>query len=218
MNEVFNEDCNEGMKQYPNNYFDLAVVDPPYGIGMDNRKGKPLKSNNRKKDTRFKGGNWDDSTPNKDYFNELFRVSENQIIWGGNYFTDKLPVSRGWAFWDKKPIVGNYSDGELAWTSFDKVLKRIVIMWNGKIRNGIEKGYIAMHPTQKPIKLYEWIYKNYLPDGGKVIDTHLGSGSNWIAAEKTGNIDFTGYEIDKDYFDASVKRYNQFKSQLCLSL
>jgi site-specific DNA-methyltransferase (adenine-specific) len=126
-----------------------------------------------------------------------------------------LPVSRGWIFWDKKPNVPNYSDGELAWTSFDKILKRKEIMWNGKIRTGIEKGYVCIHPTQKPVKLYKWLLSNYAKPGDKILDTHLGSGSSRIAAYDMG-FDFVGFELDKEYFDASCKRFDLFKQQLKL--
>jgi site-specific DNA-methyltransferase (adenine-specific) len=211
-------DCMEGMAKYPDKYFDLAIVDPPYGIGASKRKstikdGKHLCG--FLDDTRYKLSDWDLNRPNKEYFIELQRISKNQIIWGGNYFTDLLPISRGWVFWDKKPNVPNYSDGELAWTSFDMVLKRIIIMWNGKIRTGIEKGYFCIHPTQKPIKLYKWLLTNYANQGDKILDTHLGSGSSRIAAYDMG-FDFVGFELDKDYFDAQEKRFNEFKQQLKL--
>jgi site-specific DNA-methyltransferase (adenine-specific) len=196
----------DGMKQYPDKYFDLAVVDPPYGIGasemtMGSGKNKKYK----------KGKKWDNETPTKEYFEELFRISKNQIIWGGNYFN--LPISKSWIFWDKG-INGDcdFADGELAWTSLNKVLRIAPIRYKGFL--GADNDRI--HPTQKPIKLYEWIYKNYLPEGGKVIDTHLGSGSNRIAADKAGNIDFIGYELDKDYFEAQEKRYKEYKAQLTL--
>jgi len=204
--EVYNIDCMDGMKQYPDKYFDLAVVDPPYGIGasemtMGSGKNKKYK----------KGKKWDNETPTKEYFEELFRISKNQIIWGGNYFN--LPISKSWIFWDKG-INGDcdFADGELAWTSLNKVLRIAPIRYKGFL--GADNDRI--HPTQKPIKLYEWIYKNYLPEGGKVIDTHLGSGSNRIAADKAGNIDFIGYELDKDYFEAQEKRYKEYKAQLTL--
>lgn len=208
---VINEDCMDFMGRYPDKFFDLAIVDPPYGIKMGKRVGATkngLHLCGYEEDTRYKKSNWDDKIPSKEYFIELFRVSKNQIIWGGNYFTHFLPVSRGWIFWDKKPIVDNYSDGELAWSSFDKVLKRIEIMWNGKIRNAIEKGYIAIHPTQKPIALYHFCLKNYAQKGDKILDTHLGSGSSRIAAYKMG-FDFYACDGDADYISSSENRFKK---------
>ena len=217
---LINDDCMNVMKGYPDNHFDLAIVDPPYGIDAGKRKGA---TKNKKylcgfeEDTRYKKSEWDSIRPSIDYFKELIRVSKNQIVWGGNYFTDILPVSRGWIFWDKKPNVPNYSDGELAWTSFDKILKRKEIMWNGKIRTGIEKGYVCIHPTQKPIKLYNWILSNYAKEGDKILDTHLGSGSIAIACHDYG-YDLVGIELDKDYFNSATKRFNNHIMQQSLFL
>lgn len=190
----------EGMKQYPDKYFDLAVVDPPYGINRLNIGGMSKNSGFKKWERK----NWDKSTPNKNYFNELFRISKNQIIWGGNYFTNYLYPSQGWIFWFKQKGM-TFADGELAWTSFDRATRQYDESGMG--------GAARIHPTQKPIKLYDWIYLKYLPDGGKVIDTHLGSGSNRIASDKAGNIEFVGYELDKDYFEAQEKRWREYKMQ-----
>ena len=205
--QVFNIDCMLGMKDYPDKWFDLAVVDPPYGIGYDGCR-ESTSSHGGRKAYEFKG--WDSSTPEKIYWDELFRVSKNQIVWGANYFTYYLPPSMGWIFWDKGQRICN-SDGELAFSSFDKAL-RVVDANRVKIQ---EHGG-AIHPTQKPVYVYDWIYKNYLPEGGRVIDTHLGSGSNRIAADKAGNIDFIGYELDKDYYEAQEKRWKNYKSQLTM--
>ena len=212
--EITNEDNMELMSRYPDNYFDLAIVDPPYGIGMGARKGRQSKGQSIDKfdKPKYKTSEWDSAIPEKEYFTELFRVSKNQIIWGGNYFTELLPVSRGWVFWDKKPILPNYSAGELAWTSFDCVLKRVVINWNGKIRTGIEKGYKSIHPTQKPIKLYSFLFNEYAKEGDKILDTHLGSGSIAIACHNLG-FELTACELDKDYFEASIKRINNHIAQ-----
>jgi len=221
---VYNMDCMEAMKAFPDKYFDLAVVDPPYGIGFDGghkpTQGKSGKSNTFNKETViYKKGFWDNERPSEDYFIELQRVSKNQIIWGGNYFADLLQAKKGWIFWDKKITNANntnYSDGELAWTSFDCVLRRFTYDWIGFGYLNNPQKEKKLHPTQKPVALYEWIYMNYLQKGGKVLDTHLGSGSNRIAADKQGNIEFYGYEIDKEYFDASVKRFDQYKAQLTM--
>lgn len=197
---VYNADCIAGMKQYPDNHFDLAVVDPPYGI---DRNGMNMGNSVFNTDDKV----WDKAIPTQEYFHELFRISKNQIIWGGNYFP--LPNSQYFAIWDKgETMYGrDFAECEYAW-----------------VRSGGTRIYKKgpnqpdrIHPTQKPIALYDWLYKTYLPDGGLVLDTHLGSGSNRISADKRGNIDFVGYEIDKDYFDAQEKRWRDYKSQLTLS-
>lgn len=204
--EVFNMDCIEGMKQYANNYFELAIVDPPYGIGYDGQRESTSKHGGRKS-YEFKG--WDDKIPDEIYFTELFRVSKNQIIWGANYFTKYLPSSMGWIFWDKGQRICN-SDGELAFSSFNKALR--VAEYN---RVEIAKHGGAIHPTQKPVKLYKWLLTNYANQGDKILDTHLGSGSSRIAAYDLG-FDFTGFELDEDYFKASEKRFKQHTDQLNL--
>ena len=196
ISEVFNIDNMELMSKYPDKYFDLAVVDPPYGIGIS---GNSFRQKHEKND-------WDNEIPKEDYFKELFRVSKNQIIWGGNYFN--LHPSQGFLIWDKvQPQDFSSAMCEMAWMSFQKpakIFKKHVV--TAEPNN--------IHPTQKPIKLYQWIYNNYLPQGGKVLDTHLGSGSNRIAADMAGNIDFTACELDKEYFDDQEKRWREYKSQL----
>jgi site-specific DNA-methyltransferase (adenine-specific) len=208
ISEVTNEDCMELMKRYPDKYFDLAVVDPPYGI---NRSGQneTFTKNPKHKRKYIKTKNWDKSIPDFMYWNELFRVSKNQIIWGANYFTKYLNSSMGWIFWDKGQDL-SMSDGELAYSSFNRALRRVKI---NRVQLKIEGE--TMHPTQKPIKLYDWIYKNYAKEGDIILDTHLGSGSSRIAANKAG-LDFVACELDKDYFDAQEKRYKEFTSQLKL--
>jgi site-specific DNA-methyltransferase (adenine-specific) len=191
------------MKQYPDKWFDLAVVDPPYGIDCMNGGGQPASAGFK----QWERKDWDKTRPPQEYFTQLFRISKNQIIWGGNYFTDYLFPSMGWIFWFKQKGM-TFADGELAWTSFDRATRQYDLSGMG--------GNNRIHPTQKPIKLYDWIYANYLPDGGKVIDTHLGSGSNRISADKRGNIDFVGFEIDLDYFKAQEKRWKNYKSQLTI--
>jgi site-specific DNA-methyltransferase (adenine-specific) len=204
---VYLEDCMIGMARYPDKYFDLAIVDPPYGIGASE-----MTMGTGKNKSYSKGKNWDSKTPLLQFFIELFRISKNQIIWGGNYFTDKIPISRGWIYWDKllnKNV--SFADGELAWTSFDKVLKTAKVQYSGFL--GADKQRI--HPTQKPVALYKWLLHNYAKQGDKILDTHLGSGSSRIAAYDMG-FDFTAFELDKEYFEAQEKRFNQFKSQLKL--
>ena len=206
--EVFNRDCMEAMKEFPDDYFDLAVVDPPYGYRTDETKDINFRQESK---------NWN-IKPTNQYFDELKRVSKNQIIWGGNYF-DYLwdNVQRGFIIWNKDNPVKNFADVELAWTSFDILPKYYYYAWGGladgiKGRNKTEKN---IHPTQKPVALYDWIFKNYATEGMKILDTHLGSQSSRISAYKY-KMDFTGYEMDKDYFDQGCKRFEDFKSQLRL--
>jgi len=199
--EVFLTDCMEFMKTCENNQFDLAVVDPPYGIDINMNMGRK-----KGKAKVHKEKQWDKSIPPMIYFAELFRVSKNQIIWGGNYFP--LPLTKSWIFWDKNvPDNVSFADGELAWTSFNKTLVKVKVDYSGFI--GSEG---RMHPTQKPIKLYDWIYHKYAKPGDTILDTHLGSGSNRISANKAG-LDFTACEIDKEYYDAQEKRYQNFIAQ-----
>ena len=207
MIQITNEDNIELMARYEDNYFDLAIVDPPYGINasemtMGSGKNKKYK----------KGKKWDNETPSLEYFNELQRVSKNQIIWGGNYFTDKLKPTRCYIFWDKG-INGecDFADGELAWCSFDKVLRIAPIRYKGFL--GADK--VRIHPTQKPVKLYEWLLMNYAKDGDKILDTHLGSGSIAIACHNLG-FDLTACELDKDYYNAAIKRLKQHQAQLTI--
>lgn len=206
---AYNRDCNEAMKEFPDKFFDLAIVDPPYGIGRDGSVKTSSKHGGRKAHA-FKG--WDEMTPDENYFSELFRVSQNQIVWGANYMTKFLPASMGWIFWDKGQRICN-SDGELAYSSFNRALR--VVEYN-RVELLLEPGD-TIHPTQKPIKLYKWLLKNYAKEGDKILDTHLGSGSSRIAAHDMG-FDFWGYELDKDYFEAQEKRFKNHVSQLTLQL
>ncbi len=197
LSTVYLMDCIEGMKQFPDKIFDLAVVDPPYGIGAGKGVGVT-----RGKENQYTVKDWDSSIPEQTYWDELWRVSKNQIVWGGNYMTDYLKPSRGWIYWQKM-MGGNYADGELAWTSFDRNLKEFTKRSDQGNR---------FHPTQKPIKLYEWIFANYAEDGNLILDTHLGSQSSRIAANKAG-LDFVGFEIDREYFDNGNTRFKNFVSQ-----
>jgi site-specific DNA-methyltransferase (adenine-specific) len=203
---VHNEDCLQALKLYPDKYFDLAVVDPPYGINVNMNAGRKKESKNKKRKVK----KWDLSIPEKEYFIELFRVSKNQIIFGANYFTEFLPSSMGWIFWDKCVAEKcSFSDGELAFSSYDRALKKAVIPYSGFIGMEQEK----FHPTTKPVKLYNWILKNYAKQGDLILDTHLGSGSSRIAAYKAA-LNFVGFEIDAEYYEKQEKRFNDFKSQL----
>lgn len=209
ISQVTNEDCMELMSRYPDKYFDLAIVDPPYGIngGCDNRKAIETKSGNNLRRLGRKGGlEWDKSIPKQIYWDELLRVSKNQIIWGGNYFLDYLGATRCFITWDKMTYIPSMSQVELAWTSFKEHSRLIKINSNQTNR---------MHISQKPVQLYEWLLKNYASEGDKILDTHLGSGSSRIAADKMG-FDFYACELDRDYFEAQEKRFKEYKSQLIL--
>jgi site-specific DNA-methyltransferase (adenine-specific) len=207
LSETFNRDCVEAMKEYPDNHFDLAVVDPPYGISYARGENGWGVNKNR---PELKDVKWDKETPQQEYFNELLRVSKNQLIWGGNYFTDKIPVSKCWVVWNKINNTDNksvFADAELCWTSFTKVVKMFTLRTMGFISDTNDK--FRIHPTQKPTELYEWIFANYAKPNDKILDTHLGSQSSRIAAYKAG-LDFTGFELDKEYFEQGNKRFNDF--------
>lgn len=209
ISEVFNIDCMIGMKDTPDNFYDLAVCDPPYGIGAEHGTNRASR-----KQFAQKTIGWDKLAPNAEYFIELIRVSKEQIIWGANHFIDALPNpnSKSWLVWDKKNPDRCFADAELAWCSnIDNV--RIINLKRVQELNALDGGKI--HPTQKPVALYDWIFSKYAKPGMKILDTHLGSQSSRIAAHRAG-LDFTGYELDKDYFDQGNKRFNDYKSQLRL--
>ncbi len=192
-----NRDCMAAMAEFPDKFFDLAIVDPPYGIGYDGAK-KSTSSHGGRREKSFKG--WDNKAPDEFYFSELFRVSENQIIWGANYMTKYLKPSMGWVFWDKGQRIMQ-SDGELAFTSFDKALRVFTLN-----RIFITEFGDTGHPTQKPVALYKWLLQNYAKPGDKILDTHLGSGSSRIAAHDMG-FDFWSYELDAEYFEKQEQRF-----------
>lgn len=195
VSEILNMDCLEYMKTLPDNYFDLCIADPPYGIGA----GKMTMGNGKNK--KWKKKDWDSSIPKEAVFDEILRTCKNVVIWGGNYFD--LPKTKSWIVWDKG-IYGDtsFADGELAWTNFNTVLRIANIKYKGFI--GADKNRI--HPTQKPVTLYSWLLKNYAKEGDKIFDPFLGSGSSRIAAYKMG-FDFVGCEIDEEYFRLSEERF-----------
>ncbi len=204
--ELHNIDCMEYMKTCKDNQFDLAIVDPPYGLDLANMNmgiGKSKKGS-KIKNRKWRPKDWDKNTPNQEYFKELFRVSKNQIIWGGNYFN--LPPCRGYVLWDKKIPKGlSFADCEMAWWSFPKVAKIFrYSAYNDK--------KTKIHPTQKPVALYKWLLKNYAKQGDKILDTHLGSGSIAIACDSMG-FDLVGCELDKEYYDAACKRLEPYRQQ-----
>jgi site-specific DNA-methyltransferase (adenine-specific) len=231
--EVFNEDCKTGMRKFPDKYFHLAIVDPPYGInfGTYNRTNKDSQGN-RFKANKYHHGNWDTSTPDDEYFFELKRVSENQIVWGGNYFiqlagkpTPNLKTAgefrsyikesdQNWIFWHKQNPVPNFADGELAWISMEGQGKEFPFKYYGNLE-GNTSAETKIHPTQKPIKLYEWLLDTYAKPGFRILDTHLGSGSHRIAAHNRG-FEFTGFEISGEYYEEAQKRFHNAIKQLDL--
>ena len=206
ISEVFNMDCMAGMARYPDKYFELAIVDPPYGIGVNHNMGRRRGD----KPSEYKPAIWDNSAPKKEYFDELFRVSLNQIIWGANHMISRFPIdSSCWLMWDKGFSEDlTFAQFELAWTSFNSTCKKFEMHPNLTSR---------IHPTQKPVALYKWLLRNYAKPGDKILDTHVGSGSSRIACYD-GGFDFIGYEIDADYHAAQEKRFQQHVSQLQLQL
>ena len=206
---LYNEDCLQAMKAMQNNEYDLAIVDPPYGIDAVNSLNTVTGG---KKHT---AKDWDKETPTKEYFDELFRVSKNQIIWGANYFMDKMPLpTKCWVVWDKNNGESSFADGELAWTSFDKNVSIIKSHWCGSAAKW-ETGQNKIHPTQKPEKLYRWLLEKYAEKGNKILDTHLGSGSIANACWDMG-YDLDAYEIDKEYYTKTCKRFEVHSKQMQL--
>ena len=205
-------DCMESMATFPDGHFDLAIVDPPYGIDVASNEtfGMGRKSM-RYTATRYTRKSWDTIKPTAEYFADLRRVSLNQIVWGYNYFSDLLPPCRGVVFWDKQIGDNNFSGGELAWTSYDRPLKIFRHYHGGnRVSNNyaIAKDNARIHPTQKPVKLYNWILTNYAKPGQRVLDTHMGSGSIAIAAHYFG-VHLTACEIDPDYYAAAMERIDR---------
>ena len=212
---LFNEDCMTAMSKMPNLAFDLAIVDPPYGIGENGKRlysyqKKPSVRWKKRRPKEYKEKKWDSQRPTKKYFDELRRVSKYQIIWGGNYFADLLPATGCWIVWDKKVSMPTFSDGELAWCNIKNSVKIFRFLWAGYQK---AEPINRIHPTEKPEKLYTWCLSQYAEKGWRILDTHLGSGSSAIASYNAG-FDFTGYEIDVDYFNSAKERFTQHKKQL----
>ena len=220
--EVFNMDNMEFMRSCKDGQFDLAIVDPPYGIGEGNKKNLTRNSytgfggaKNWVKSKDYGGGEFDYSIPPKEYFEQLFRISKNQIIWGGNYMVEYLPPSMGWIVWNKDNGECDQSDCEIAFSSFKRGLRMFTFRWHGLLQQNMKNKEIRIHPTQKPVALYTWLLQKYAKEGDSILDTHLGSGSSRIACWDM-KFDFTGIELDKEYFDASVKRFNEHKKHIKL--
>ncbi len=217
---LYNADCMEVMKKFKDKEFDLAIVDPPYGIDMAQelfKRGQTCKKNGYKEHLNK---DWDKQVPKQIYFDELFRISKNQIVWGANYMTKYLPESMGWIVWNKVQRDFSFADGELAWTSFKQGLKIFDYARGNESGfapklKGQERIGINIHPTQKPIRLYEWLLLNYAKEGERILDTHFGSLSIGIACEKLG-FELTAIELDKDYYQMAKKRLLDYKNQLTI--
>jgi len=209
--KLIHGDSLQALKGYADNHFDVAIVDPLYmdSFNTDNW----VASNAKQKDYKNRQETLTNNKPDEAYFKELMRVSKNQVIWGGNYFT--LPISRGWIFWLKNQSDNYFSDGELAWTSFDRVLKVFDFHWSGMLQGDMKNKEVKIHPTQKPVALYRWVLDKYTNEGDLILDTHLGSGSIAIACHQMKR-KLIGYEIDADYYDKSCKRFKQQTAQQAL--
>jgi site-specific DNA-methyltransferase (adenine-specific) len=192
------------------NQYDLAIVDPPYGINADKKNSiKKMQSKKSAGLSKYYGNqDWDSAVPNDDYFIELKRVSKKQIVWGANFFN----LQGGMLYWHKQVTMPTYSQGELAWLSWLNKIDFVNIAWHGMIQHDMKNKEDRIHPTQKPVKLYEWLLMKYAKEGYKILDTHLGSGSIAIACHNLG-YDLDAYEIDKEYYEATMKRFNNHTSQ-----
>ncbi len=221
---ITNEDNMELMARYPDKYFDLAIVDPPYGIKEDGKKnhsrGKPVTIGNSKskaicKSKKYTPKNWDTKPSSKEYFNELKRVSKNQIIWGSNHFIENIinANSSCWIVWDKQNGDSDFADCELAYTSFKTSVRMFTFRWNGMLQGDMKNKEIRIHPTQKPVALYKWLLDKYAKQGDKILDTHLGSGSIALACHDYG-FELTACELDKEYYYAAIKRIKNHVSQI----
>jgi site-specific DNA-methyltransferase (adenine-specific) len=210
---ITNEDNMVLMARYPDKYFDLAIVDPPYGIGEDGSKNKTRTGGLAKpKDYKAFAGN-DISSPNIEYFNELLRLSKNQIIFGANHFISKIPFNSScWIVWDKDNGNTDFADCELAWTSFKTSVRKYKFKWQGMLQENMKNKELRIHPTQKPVALYKWLLDKYAKPGDKILDTHLGSGSIAIACHDYG-FDLTGCELDTEYFNKAMDRINNHTKQ-----
>tara|TARA_Y100000310_G_C20328941_1_gene644325 strand:+ start:91 stop:708 length:618 start_codon:yes stop_codon:yes gene_type:complete len=200
------------MQKYEDNHFDLAIVDPPYGIGESTNNNKSRSKLGKSKD--YGNKKWDNNPPNKEYFIELKRVSKNQIIWGANHFIENIPNANSscWIVWNKENGENDFADCELAYCSFKSAVRKINLRWHGMLQHDMKNKEHRIHPTQKPIQLYRWLLRNYAKKGQKILDTHLGSGSSAIACHYFG-CDLVGVEIDKEYYDSAVKRFDQLTRQ-----
>jgi len=210
ISEAYLMDCMDYMKGFPDKHFELAIVDPPYGIGASEKNNQDSKvcKKSATRSKKYGEQSWDDEIPQWEYFEELIRVSVRQIIWGGNYFG----LSGGMIYWHKSVTMPTFSTGELAWVSWLTKIDFVDIPWHGMIQNDMKNKENRFHPTQKPVALYKWLLSRYAKPGDKILDTHLGSGSSRIACWDLG-FDFYATELDKDYFEAQEKRFADHKAQ-----
>ena len=228
--ELLNIDCMEYMKDQADDSFDLAIVDPPYGIGesggSNNSRGSDAVANKFKgsknttgagiASTKFIDKAWDNIPASREYFIELSRVSKNQIIWGANHYMQNICLgSSCWIVWDKQNGNTDFADCELAYTSFKSAVRILRFMWNGMLQGDMKNKEVRIHPTQKPVRLYKWLLEKYAKPDQRILDTHLGSGSSAIAAHYFG-CDFVGCELDKDYFDSAKDRFDKQTAQNAL--
>ena len=209
----YNMDCMEGMKQFPEKFFDLAIVDVPYGIGENGNKNHSRSVLSISKDYKAFYGE-DLKAPGKEYFDELFRVSKNQIIWGANHFISRMPIdSHCWIVWDKENGENDFADCELAWTSFETAVRIFRFRWHGMLQGNMKNKEYRIHPTQKPVALYQWLLSKYAKENDIILDTHVGSASSLIACRNT-NHKYVGFEIDKTYYELAKKRLDQETAQM----
>lgn len=212
LNKIHNMDCLEFMKTVPDKYFDLVLTDPPYGIGMDGKVG----INGAGKAKEYQNKDWDKTTPSKEVFNEIIRISKNQIIFGANHFIDKIPyASSCWLFWDKDNKESFFADGELAWTSFKTAVRIYKFRWHGMLQQDMANKEERHHPTQKPVELFKYILRDYAikNEYTKIFDPFMGSGTTAIACKSLG-LDYVGCELDKDYYEIINKRLSQVQGSL----
>jgi len=215
MIKITNEDNMELMARYEDNHFDLAIIDPPYGIGESSNDNKSRSKLAKSKNYGYK--NWDDNIPTKEYFKELKRISKNQIIWGANHFIENISDANSscWIVWNKQNGENDFADCELAYSSFKNAVRKIDLRWHGMLQHDMKNKETRIHPTQKPVKLYEWLLHNYAKEGDKILDTHLGSGSIAIACHNY-KFDLTACELDKDYYESAIKRLKEHQTQLTI--
>ena len=209
----YNMDCMEGMKEFPDKFFDLAIGDPPYGIGESGRKNHTRSKMARSKKYPAFTGN-DEKPPDAGYFKELLRVSKNQIIWGANHFISMIPYdSHCWIVWDKDNGNTDFADCELAWTSFNTAVRKFKYKWQGMLQENMAAKEERIHPTQKPVALYTWLLNKYAKPGFKILDTHVGSASSLIACYRAG-LEYWGFETHKGYYQKATERLETEKAQM----
>lgn len=217
LNRLYNLDSENAIKMIPDKYFELAIIDPPYGIKASEYKRGGQQHGKAKAASKAYGSkDWDKKPPGDEYFKNLFRISKNQVIFGANHFISRIPYdSSCWIVWDKENGNNDYADCELAWTSFKKSVRLFRFRWQGMLQGDMKNKEIRFHPTQKPVALYQWIISKFAEPGDKIIDTHAGSGSCLVAAYKTQH-DFLGFELDEEYFTKADKRIRDEMAQITI--